>query len=349
MTTRVLSVLIRHDGGGAERAVGRLIAPLAELGLEMTTVALDPPAVGEDATERPVLGRSSGPSVLSVLSQAARLRRQVQSSRPDILHLHCERPELVGLLAQLTIRGRPHLVVTQHSTVEWAAAPRLGSAVRHLLARLGAELVSCHDIGTPPGRRVIPNPAEHTAHWVGAPADGVVRRLLMVGRVNAVKRVEEVVAGLAGMTDPPPLLVVGDGDRVPAVRLAAERTGVDVTLTGFSKDPWQHARAGDVFVTASAHEGEPLALVEAVRRGLPVVASDIPAHRRLLGSTHPLFEHPGELAELITSLRTSGVARYAVSAEARADLVSAREPLVVAARWREIYEGVAGRNPGGAL
>lgn len=347
MTTRVLSVLIRHDGGGAERAVGRLIAPLAELGVEMTTVALDPPASGEDATERPVLGSTAGPSVLGVLGQAARLRRHVRATRPDVLHLHCERPELVGLLAQLAMPRRPRLVVTQHNTVEWVTAPRLGAAVRHLLERHRAELVSCHGLGTPPGRLVIPNPAELGAPWVGAPPDGVVRRLIMVGRVNPVKRVEAVVNGIAGMRDPLPLVVVGDGENVPAVRRAAERAGVDLRLTGFSKDPWQHARAGDVFVTASAHEGEPLALVEAIRRGLPVLASDIPSHRRLLGPTSPLFGDPGELGELFTSLRSSGVMRYVVPAEARDELVAAREPLVVAARWRDVYQHVVAREPGG--
>jgi glycosyltransferase involved in cell wall biosynthesis len=42
-------------------------------------------------------------------------------------------------------------------------------------------------------------------------------------------------------------------------------------------------RAIDVYATASRKEGMPLAVLEAMALGLPVVASDIPAHREILG------------------------------------------------------------------
>jgi glycosyltransferase involved in cell wall biosynthesis len=56
-----------------------------------------------------------------------------------------------------------------------------------------------------------------------------------------------------------------------------------VTFAGEVADAARLLAAFDVFAAPSRKEGLPLAVVEAMALGLPVVASDIPAHREALG------------------------------------------------------------------
>ena len=79
------------------------------------------------------------------------------------------------------------------------------------------------------------------------------------------------------------LVVVGQGPATDAIRRAAIDSGVTdrVLLRGRVPDDelaawYQHA---DVFVSLSTHESFGLTVLEAAAAGLPVVASDIPAHR----------------------------------------------------------------------
>jgi glycosyltransferase involved in cell wall biosynthesis len=58
-------------------------------------------------------------------------------------------------------------------------------------------------------------------------------------------------------------------------------------------------RGSGFFVLPSDVEGLPLAMLEAMREGVPVVASDIPPHRQLLGGGKGMLFPPGDLESLI--------------------------------------------------
>src|SRR5439155_25561043 len=52
-------------------------------------------------------------------------------------------------------------------------------------------------------------------------------------------------------------------------------------------DAARYFPAFDVYAATSAKEGMPLAVLEAMALGVPVLASDVPAHRELLGAASP--------------------------------------------------------------
>jgi glycosyltransferase involved in cell wall biosynthesis len=81
------------------------------------------------------------------------------------------------------------------------------------------------------------------------------------------------------------LALIGAGsEEVPLRRLADElHLGPRVTFAGEVPEAARLFPAFDVFAAPSRKEGLPLAVVEAMALGLPVVASDIPAHRETLG------------------------------------------------------------------
>lgn len=77
------------------------------------------------------------------------------------------------------------------------------------------------------------------------------------------------------------LIVVGDGSHRPYVESLAHSKGLRscTRFVGAVEDPWVYYAASDVLVFPSWSEGCGNVLVEGQWAGLPIVASDIPAHR----------------------------------------------------------------------
>jgi glycosyltransferase involved in cell wall biosynthesis len=103
-------------------------------------------------------------------------------------------------------------------------------------------------------------------------------------RFDEVKRLDLLLgatAAVPGFT----LVLIGDGPEAQHLRALATQLGVSarVRLPGELPEAAQLFPAFDVYATSSRKEGLPLAVVEAMALGLCVVASDIPAHREVLG------------------------------------------------------------------
>ena len=81
------------------------------------------------------------------------------------------------------------------------------------------------------------------------------------------------------------LVIAGDSDREDAYSRTLKATArtKGVVLTGFIKGHKLHTLLSHaaLFVLPSSHEGLPIALLEAMSYGLPVLASDIPANREV--------------------------------------------------------------------
>jgi glycosyltransferase involved in cell wall biosynthesis len=106
-----------------------------------------------------------------------------------------------------------------------------------------------------------------------------------VARFDEVKRLDvlvDAVARVRGIT----LVLIGDGAESARLRaLAAQRgLGPRVVFAGEVDGAAQLLPAFDVYASPSRKEGMPMAVLEAMALGLPVVASDIPAHREVLGA-----------------------------------------------------------------
>jgi glycosyltransferase involved in cell wall biosynthesis len=92
-----------------------------------------------------------------------------------------------------------------------------------------------------------------------------------------------------GQGAPARLLLVGAGADAEAIRRRVRRSAVDSVLF---VDEWIHDRdrirrflsAGDVYVFASRHEGFPMAPIEAMACGLPVVACEVQGVPDIIGA-----------------------------------------------------------------
>jgi glycosyltransferase involved in cell wall biosynthesis len=134
---------------------------------------------------------------------------------------------------------------------------------------------------------------------------------LFVGRIAPNKRIEELIEAFAWYQLRNPasrLIVVGSVVGCPRyygmLRLLAERLELNnVCFTGFVSNSARYTlyRCASLFVTASRHEGYCLPLIEAMARGLPVVARHSGGMPEAMDGAGVSFDNlsPSELAILL--------------------------------------------------
>lgn len=127
-----------------------------------------------------------------------------------------------------------------------------------------------------------------------------------VGRVHyeAQKRVKDLIEAAGQLHGDFLIKILGSGSDEDMSRLRAlqEKLGLGskVQWLGWSKDPWAEVSEASAMVQPSAYEGFSMVLIEALARGLPVIASDfdgISAEAIDSGKNGWLFP-PGNVEEL---------------------------------------------------
>jgi glycosyltransferase involved in cell wall biosynthesis len=139
--------------------------------------------------------------------------------------------------------------------------------------------------------RVVQNAADldrvaRAAHGVDAP-DDTIFRVVSVGRLEPVKDPLAMVAAFAAGTDAwCRLQLIGAGSLEHDVRRDVHLRGLGdrVEVTGLvpRDEVFRSFGRSDLFVSVSRGEGLPVAVMEAMAAGLPVVLSDIPPHREVV-------------------------------------------------------------------
>lgn len=260
------------------------------------------------------------------LAAVRRLRALFAAASPDVVHAHGMR---AGALAALALGGgslRPLLVVTVHN-----AAPSGGLAgmVYRLLERLvarRADQVLCVSSDLESRMRALR--AKQVAHaLVPAPAAPAIVGaatlaglraelgiaggpdrppvVLTVARLAPQKGLDTLIDAAAHWRDrdPAPLLVVaGEGPLEAGLTQRAMAAGVAMRLLGHRRDVPALMAAANVFVLPSVWEGQPLALQEALRAGLPLVASRVGGIPDLTGEDAALLVPPDDAAALAAAV-----------------------------------------------
>jgi glycosyltransferase involved in cell wall biosynthesis len=156
-----------------------------------------------------------------------------------------------------------------------------------------------------------------------------------LGRIKKYKSVDHLVRAFQRVRSKIPqarLMIVGDGDGMPALNALAAQLGVAhaVTFTGYvsSEEKVRLMNQMHVVVNTSAKEGWGLTVTEANACGVPVIASNVPGLRDAVKDreTGLLYEYGNiaELAEHILAMITDEPlrARYATAAKAFAGTFS---------------------------
>jgi len=173
------------------------------------------------------------------------------------------------------------------------------------------------------------------------------RYVFTAARFTPEKGLHDLVAAYAGLAEPGfKLVIAGDADQESVYSRWLEETArrtPGVVLTGYlSGEPLEElfSQAG-LFVLPSHSEGLPIALLEAMSYGLPVLASDIPQNLAVPVPEHRIFP-VGDVAGLgrkMVELMAAGISDEERSTQA-ALLAERYDWNGIADRTLEVYESV---------
>lgn len=296
---RVAQMIDRvHTSGGAERLQRTFAETIDPARVELTVITLRP-----DQPEAVAWLRAHGVRVASFPARrfgdparARDLLNFLRRERFDLIHTHLVRSTVLGaVLGRMS--GTP-VVTTLHNTehnhkvgpaLRWTERWVLRNAVDRVIA-VGWETARARDASLGPSAiQVIPNavtavpelsPDEREAarRELGVPPGAPL--VLAVGRLVAQKAFSDLLSAFAQLPhlDPAPRLrIAGRGYLESALAEEIETRGLAdrVALLGVRSDVARLLGAADLYASSSHWEGLPVAMLEAMSAGLPVVATDV--------------------------------------------------------------------------
>ncbi|MBL8299086.1 MAG: glycosyltransferase [Rhodanobacteraceae bacterium] len=251
--------------------------------------------------------------------------------RPELLHLHVPNTSAFAALIVPAARRLPW-VVHWHADIPLDSASRL-LRFAYPFYRPWEQALLCRADTVIATSSAYRDASHALAHWrkktvviplaldeaplpdAGEPLwpEGM-RRLLAVGRLSHYKGFEVLLDSLARLPDTA-LLLIGSGEREAALRARVNELGLAsrVCMTGHVDDTFlQRAYAqADIFCLPSLDRAEAfgMVLLEAMRAGLPCVASAIPGSgvtEVVVSEQTGLLTPPGDVAALAAALDRLG-------------------------------------------
>ena len=354
--------LIECDGpGGAERIIAHLARALQAAGAHNVVFL---PRAGEGWLARELTGsgvaiehfhidRPLSPACARALTDA--LRRH----RIDVVHSHEFSMAVYGAWACWRA-AVPH-VITMHGGRYYAGrlrrriALRTAIAASHHIVAVSDALADAisSDLWMSRSRiKVLPNGVRYAPPELVTLRDELGlshgdRLLLAVGNLYPVKGHRYLIDAAVQLLKKHPSLhvaIAGRGDCADALRLQARNEGIDgrVHLLGLRPDVAAILAAADIFVQPSLSEGLPLALLEAMWAGRPIVASHVgQIPQALADGDAGILVEPGDgvaLAHAIDRLLSdpSGAAEFGARAAQRARDRYGLSQMV--GRYAQLYE-----------
>lgn len=331
---RVARIITRMNIGGPAKHAGILARRLTRYDTDLI-VGTSSEGEGDLSTADglhslipiPWLQREVAP--IKDLRALIELRRYMKKNRPAIVHTHMAKAGTLGRIAARWA-GSPVVVHTYHGHVLDGyfrpSVTGIYARIERWLARRSSLLVAVSPeirdqllgmgIGDPAKWRVVPLGLEldgllaSRLPWTEAraklglpdkPAVGIVGRLAPIKDHRTFIEAARILARRHDVT----FVVAGDG----ALRRELEKEALDlgdsIRFLGWVDDLELLYAALDVVVLTSRNEGTPVALIEAMAAGRPVVATDVGGVRDCVPTFAGTLVAPGDpaaVAEAVSAL-----------------------------------------------
>jgi glycosyltransferase involved in cell wall biosynthesis len=301
------------------------------------------------------LERSSSAAVLPW----GRLYRWMRGKRFDVVHAHMPRASIPGtVLGRLA--GVPVIVSQEHI---WSTHRARGRQFLHrnVVGRFSDVLLAVSERNReniieaeriPPGRiAVLPNGIASSEPLVDDPRGelGVPSDVLLIGAIGRLtweKGHADLIRSIAEVAQRHPrvqCVVIGGGSEGPTLQHLIDELalGTHVRLVGQREDARRLISAFDVAVLSSHSEGSPVALLEYMADGVPIVATNVGGIPELVqDGVHGLLvppRDPAALAAAINRLLDDRELASRLGEAARARQRSEFDLSVVVGRLEDIY------------
>ncbi|WP_327282747.1 MULTISPECIES: glycosyltransferase family 4 protein [unclassified Streptomyces] len=345
-------------GAGSSAHVRSLTTGLAARGVGVTVCA---PVEAEGEYDFTGAGAQFTPDAVSALRAVC--------AGADVVHAHGVR---AGMRAALALRGRRvPLVVSWHGGGPAAegALGRLGRVLERHVARAAAVVLGASsdqvDLARARGARdarlapvavpMGPGPAgpDDTADPGKARAElGAVGRPLLIAVGSLVEhRGYSVLLDAARawrVLEPLPLVVIaGEGPQRAELTRRIEAEGLPVRLLGRRRDAAQLLAAADLAVLPSRWEARSLLAQEALRAGVPLVATAVGGVPELVGDAGVLVPYgdAAALATAVADLLSDPARRSGLAAAGRAQAATWPSEDDTVAQILSIYDELTPRRP----
>lgn len=272
-------------------------------------------------------------------------RRAFRAASPDIIHVRGAGVESLNAVIAARLAGHAKVLVTVHgmfsdlvyysSVRRWICRHVIEplifglsdgiscvsqrAAERPVFDRYRRKMLPCVPNRMPTFRPPDPDMRKQTRDTLGIPPSATVG--VCVGRVTREKGLAYLADALRLMDsrweNDLVLLLVGDGDYLPALREAcAGLAHADrIVFAGQTEDVLPFLHASDFFLSCSLHENLSIAILEACAAGLPCLVTDVGGNAEIVQDGENGLIIPARSAEAIAD----GIRRMCIPA-LRADL-----------------------------
>lgn len=325
---RVLHVVAPAEFGGLERVVQNLAAAQQAAGDHVVVSATthDTTRGQSDRFLAPLRTAGVFCHELSVgsrayLAERLEIGRLCRAARPDVVHTHGYRPDFLarspahrsGAAVVSTVHGftngdirnRAYEWLQRRALRRFDAVVAVSAPLAHALVRSGLRARRVHAV---------------TNHWV--PTTRILGRrsardelglspspflIGWVGRLSHEKGLDVMIDALEKVLNlPVTLVVIGSGREQASLEARAVRRSVGerIVWCGTIPDAARFFRAFDAFVLSSRTEGTPIALLEAMAAGVPVIASAVGGVPDIIGDRDAYLVPADDASRLATAVRT---------------------------------------------
>ncbi|WP_108330467.1 exopolysaccharide biosynthesis polyprenyl glycosylphosphotransferase [Limnohabitans sp. 2KL-1] len=357
--SHVLLVITKGEAGGAQTHVLELCRALQHrvrftvvIGGDDTHSALGQAltSLGIEVLPLPSLQNSLSP--FKVLASLRALLAHVRSLSPDVIHAHSA---VAGVIARLAGKiGQIPVVYTVHGfgfkpqapwlirTNAWLAEAMLAAWTTRMVCVSAYEKELASRLPMQPERVSVVHNAMGDVPW-RSDLQADAPQLVMVARMAAPKRPDVLIAALALLAQQglrPVTRFLGGGPDLATHQQAAAFLP-HIEFEGDVDKVAERLAQHQIFVLLSDHEGLPMAILEAMRAGMAVVATRLPGIEEMLtdGDNALLVPNtPQAVADALQTLLVDAPLRQRQGGSARARYEAAFQPEAMAAPVLAIYQ-----------
>ena len=290
------------------------------------------------------------------LRERAEFRKLLRTSKPDLVHFHGYRPDVVDsgvarsehIPVVSTAHGffdhglkiRLYEMLQRLSFRRFDAVIAVSGAIYDRLVAAGVSKEKTHHVQNAIHVPTVSYEREEARSRLGIDSDAFI--VGWVGRLSFEKGSDTFINAVERIRDlRVQAVLIGEGPDRTDLEASVEKMslGDSVRFLGEIPSAVNYFKAFDMFVLSSRTEGTPIVLLEAVANGVPVVATDVGGVRELVTEDEALLVECDDVVGIANAIRE--VIKNRGLADQRAQNALDRMSQDSSARtWLERYENI---------